>query len=189
MDQDVLRWVDAAQRGDQAAFGELVKAYHGRVYSLAYGMVSNTADAEDLAQQTWVRVWQKLGTFKRDAQFYTWVYRIASNLCLDHLRRRRRAQEEPLDEIVEPEPAPDVVSAPSAAPTPDAVLQQRETREQFERALEILSPEHRLTMRLREVDGMAYEEIARVMECRVGTVMSRLYYARKKLVEHLRGAR
>lgn len=186
MDQDVLRWVALAQGGDEAAFGELVKQYQGRVYGLAYGLVRNTADAEELAQQTWVRAWQKLGTFKREAQFFTWVYRIASNLCLDHLRRRHRRQEEPLDEVAEPEARPELPAGPSAAPAPDEAVQQRETREQFERALEALKPEHRLALRLREIDGLSYEEIARTTGCRVGTVMSRLFYARKKLIEKMR---
>lgn len=186
MDQDVLRWVALAQGGDEAAFGELVKQYQGRVYGLAYGLVRNTADAEELAQQTWVRAWQKLGTFKREAQFFTWVYRIASNLCLDHLRRRHRRQEEPLDEVAEPEARPELPAGPSAAPAPDEAVQQRETREQFERALEALKPEHRLALRLREIDGLSYEEIARTTGCRVGTVMSRLFYARKKLIEQMR---
>lgn len=184
MVEDVSRWVVQAQGGDQEAFGELVRLYQARVYSLAFGMVGNAEDAQELTQQTWIRVWQKLGSFRQDARFFTWVYRIASNLCLDFLRRRARVREEPLDETREPEPAPG--EEPGTPPQPDDELQRREVREQVERAMAGLSPEHRLVLTLREMDGLAYEEIADVMKCRVGTVMSRLFYARRRLVEELR---
>ncbi|MCE9613456.1 MAG: sigma-70 family RNA polymerase sigma factor [Lentisphaerae bacterium] len=186
MDQDVVQWVARAQGGDQAAFGELVRRYHGRVYSLVYGMLNNAQDAQELEQQTWIRAWQKLGTFKREAEFFTWVYRIASNLCLDWLRHRRRVREEPLEAAVEPEPAPEVMRQPSVATAPDEALLRQERRALFERALGELSPEHRLVVQLREVDGLSYEEIAAVLKCRVGTVMSRLFYARQKLIENMK---
>lgn len=186
MDQDVMRWVQRAQGGDEAAFGELMKHYQGRVYGLAYGMVRNTADAEELTQQAWVRAWQKLGTFKHDAQFFTWIYRIASNLCLDHLRRRQRRPEDPLNEALEPPTFAELPPSPSATVAPDEALRQREVRDAFDRALATLKPEHALALRLREVDGLSYEEIAHATGSRVGTVMSRLFYARKKLIEQMR---
>lgn len=186
MDQDVLQWVERAQRGDQDAFGELVRRFHGRVYSLIYGMLNNAEDARELEQQTWVRVWQKLESFKRESEFFTWVYRIASNLCLDWLRHRQRAREEPLDAVLEVVPAPELTPSPSAAVRPDDALLRQERRVEFERALAGLSPEHRLVVQLREVDGLAYEAIAAVLKCRIGTVMSRLYYARKRLIEQMR---
>ena len=186
MDQDVMRWVAEAQNGSQEAFGELVRRFQPRVYSLAFGMLNNAEDAKEIAQQAWIKAWQKLGTFRQDAQFFTWLYRIASNLCLDFRRKQARAREEPLNEAIEPDPAPELAPADSAVPRPDTDLQRQETRAQFERALAELSPEHRLVMTLREVEGQSYEEIAAMLGCRVGTVMSRLFYARKRLVARMR---
>jgi len=186
MDQDVMRWVRDAQNGNQEAFGELVRRFQPRVYSLAYGMLNNAEDAKEITQQAWVKAWQKLGTFRQDAQFFTWLYRIASNLCLDFRRKQARQREEPLNEAIEPNPAPDAATPDSAMPRPDRELQQREVREQFERALEELSPEHRLILTLREVEGQSYEEIAAILKCRTGTVMSRLFYARKRLVTRMK---
>ena len=189
MDPDVQRWVEAAQGGDMPAFGELVKMYQSRLYSLAYGMLGSADDAQEVVQLTWVKAWQKLGSFKRDAQFFTWVYRIASNLCLDHLRRRARRREDPLDDAVEPTPALDATPPDSVSSRPDTALDRQEQRALFDAALATLSPEHRLALTLREVDGLAYEEIATIMKCRVGTVMSRLFYARKQLAQRLGGHR
>lgn len=181
----VDRLVKKARGGDEEAFGELVKMYHQRVYNLAYGMVNNAEDAAELAQQTWVKVWNKLGSFKEDAKFFTWVYRVASNTGLDFLRHRSRLREDVLLDGVEPAVDPDLDRAASQNPRPDRELAQSEIREMFEKSLECLSPDHRLALTLREVDGLSYEEIAKITGCRKGTVMSRIFYARKKMQEKL----
>jgi RNA polymerase sigma-70 factor, ECF subfamily len=173
--------VKQARDRDEEAFGELVKMYHQRVYNLAYGMVNNAEDAAELAQQTWVKVWNKLGSYKEDAKFFTWVYRIASNACLDFLRHRSRLREEELLDGVEPAANPNLDRAASQNPRPDRELVQAEIREVFERSLESLSPDHRTALILREVDGLSYEEIAKITGRRKGTVMSRIFYARKKV--------
>jgi RNA polymerase sigma-70 factor (ECF subfamily) len=181
----VDRLVKMARGGDEEAFGELVKMYHQRVYNLAYGMVNNAEDAAELAQQTWVKVWNKLGSFKEDAKFFTWVYRVASNTGLDFLRHRARLREDVLLDGVEPAVDPDLDRAASQNPRPDRELAQSEIREMFEKSLESLSPDHRTALILREVDGLSYEEIAKITGCRKGTVMSRIFYARKKMQEML----
>lgn len=183
--EDIRRLVRAARSGDEEAFGELVKTFHQRVYGVAYGLVNNEDDAKDLAQQTWVKVWNKLGSFKEDAGFFTWVYRITSNTCMDFLRSKARRREEALPDTLEPVPDPRVERAPSEVSRPDRETQRAEIRAVFEEALAELSPEHRLALTLREVDGLSYEEIAKVMGCRKGTVMSRIYYARQRMQEKL----
>jgi RNA polymerase sigma-70 factor (ECF subfamily) len=185
----VDRLVKKARSGDEEAFGELVKMYHQRVCNLTYGLVNNAEDAAELAQQTWVKVWNKLGSFKEDAKFFTWVYRVASNTGLDFLRHKSRLREDVLPDGVEPAVDPDLARAASQNPRPDRELAQSEIREVFEKTLESLSPDHRMALILREVDGMSYEEIAKITGCRKGTVMSRIFYARKKMQEKLEDLR
>ena len=161
--------------------------YHQQVYNVAYGVVNNADDAKELAQQTWVKAWTKLGSFKEDAGFFTWVYRIAYNASLDFLRRKGRQREEALPEGVEPVGDARFERAPSETTRPDRELERAEIQALFDDSLRELSPEHRLALTLREVDGLSYEEIAKVMRCRKGTVMSRIFYARQKIQEKMRG--
>jgi RNA polymerase sigma-70 factor, ECF subfamily len=185
----VDRLVKKARGGDEEAFGELVKMYHQRVCNLVYGLVNNAEDASEIAQQTWVKVWNKLDSFKEDSKFFTWVYRVASNTGLDFLRHKSRLREDVLLDGVEPAVDPDLDRAVSQNPRPDRELAQSEIREVFEKSLESLSPDHRMALILREVDGLSYEEIAKIARCRKGTVMSRIFYARKKMQEKLEDLR
>ncbi|MFH0981191.1 MAG: sigma-70 family RNA polymerase sigma factor [Planctomycetota bacterium] len=184
--EQVRRLVRSARGGDEEAFGELVKMYHERVCGLAYGLVSNAEDAKEIAQQTWVKVWNKLRDFKGDAEFFTWVYRVASNASLDFLRHKTRLREDSLVDGVEPQEAFSRERAPSENPRPDREAERAEIRRVFEQALESLSSEHRLALTLREVEGLSYDEIAKVMKCRKGTVMSRIFYARRAMQEKLK---
>ncbi len=182
---DVRALVRRARSGDQEAFGELVRTYHARVYGLAYRMVNNMDDAKELEQQTWIKVWNKLHTFKEDAQFFTWLYRIGTNTCLDFIRSRARQREDSLTEMAEHGGELALERPADARARPDRELEQREVREAFERALGSLSPEHRMALVLREVEGLSYEEIAKAMKCRKGTVMSRIFYARRSIRDKL----
>lgn len=181
--------VARARRGDEDAFGELVKMFHGRVYGVIYRMVSNVEDARELAQQTWVKAWQRLDSYKGDAQFFTWLYRIAVNSVLDQGRRSARRKEVSLDEEPEREPRPAVEWQGPDDGRPDRGLERQEVQEAFERALDSLTPEHRMALILREVEGMSYREIGQVMKCRAGTVMSRIFYARRQIQEQMRDVR
>lgn len=171
-----------AREGDDEAFGELVKMYHERIYRTIYAIVMHPEDAREVEQQTWVKAWQRLNRFREQSGFYTWVYRIAVNAALDWIRSRARRPEDPM-----PDFGPEALAvalaehAPSEAPRPDREVQRAEFRELFQRALEQLSPEHRTALTLREVEGLSYEEIASLTGCRVGTVMSRIFYARRQL--------
>jgi RNA polymerase sigma-70 factor (ECF subfamily) len=186
---DVTAQVRRAQAGDQAAFGNLMQAYYQRVYGVLYGMVQNPADAQDLSQQTWIKAWNKLHTFKGDADFYTWLYRVATFVGLDHIRKRKRQREVEMLETVELHQDVDLEVPPSLVSRPDQEAEARDVRECFEAALATLSPEHRLTLIYREVEGLSYDEIARVMKCRRGTVMSRIFYARKKMQDQMQVVR
>lgn len=183
--EQVQLLVKRARGGDEDAFGELVTMFHSRVYGLVYGMVNNAEDAKELAQQTWVKAWNKLHQFQEGAGFFTWVYRIASNTCLDFLRWKTRRREDELPEQPEAVADPLVERAASEVPRPDRDLERGEIRELFEKSLRELTPEHRLVLTLREVDGLSYDEIAKVTGSRKGTVMSRLFYARRKMQESL----
>ena len=178
--------VKAAQTGDEQAFRKLVERYHRRVVQLALGMTKDPDEAMDIAQETFVKVHRYLPSFKGDSSFYTWTYRIAMNLCLDAQRRRGRVERVDLEESAEAEieAAMDPPSAALAGPQRQAL--NAELRDKIEEALAGLSENHRAILILREVEGLSYEELAKVLAIRKGTVMSRLFHARLKMQNKLR---
>jgi len=178
--------VKAAQRGDEQAFRKLVERYQRRVVQLALGMTRDPDEAMDIAQETFVRVHRYLPSFKGDSSFFTWTYRIAMNLCLDAQRRRGRSERVELEEgdEAEIEAAMDPPSAALAGPQRQAL--NSELRERIEEALGSLSENHRSILLLREVEGLSYEELSKVLGIRKGTVMSRLFHARLKMQKQLR---
>jgi len=181
-DRELVR---AAQRGDAGAFRRLVERYQRRVFQLALGMVKDPDEAMDIAQETFVRVHRYLPSFKGDASFFTWAYRIAVNLCLDAGRRKGRLEPVEFDEQkAEIEAAMDPPSAALAGPQRNAL--NHELAEKMEEALASLSENHRAILLLREVDGLSYEELSKVLGIRKGTVMSRLFHARLKMQRMLR---
>jgi len=169
------RLVRRAQRGDSAAFAELVRLNQDRIYGLALRMVGADA-AEDLAQQTFIKAWQALGRFDGKAGFGTWLYRIAINACLDHLRRRDRARPLPLEEATWAGPDGDDV----ADQVTDAA-EQAERRTALAWALEHLSAEDRLLLYLRVAEERSYEAIAELLGINSRTVGTRLYRIRARL--------
>ena len=178
--------VRAAQKGDERAFRQLVERYQRRIYQLALGMTKDPDDAMDIAQETFVRVHKYLPSFKGDSSFFTWTYRIATNLCLDAQRRKGRSERVELDEgnEAEIEEAMDPPSHALAGPQRQAL--NDELKGKLEEALQGLSENHRAILLLREVDGLSYEELAKVLDIRKGTVMSRLFHARLKMQKKLR---
>jgi RNA polymerase sigma-70 factor (ECF subfamily) len=178
--------VKAAQRGDPQAFRALVERYQRRVVQLALGMTKDPDEAMDIAQETFVRVHRYLPSFKGDSSFFTWTYRIAMNLCLDAQRRKGRLERVEVEEgdDAEIEAAMDPPSAALAGPQRQAL--NRELRDRMEDALASLSENHRAILLLREVEGLSYEELAKVLGIRKGTVMSRLFHARLKMQNKLR---
>jgi RNA polymerase sigma-70 factor, ECF subfamily len=178
--------VERCQAGELTAYELLVGRYRQRVYSLAYGMLRNEQDAVDLSQETFVKAWQAIRGFRKNASFYTWLYRITTNLCIDFVRKRDRRPTVPFEEAVDPDSDVDVEIAPSSQPSPSEEVRRKELREQIDAALQELSPEHRVVIQLREYEGLDYAEIAKAVGCQIGTVMSRLHYARKHLQKLLK---
>ena len=183
---DDRKLVQAAQKGDPAAFRKLVERYQRRVYQLAVGMLKDSDDAMDIAQETFVRVHKYLPSFKGDSSFFTWTYRIAMNLCLDAQRKKGRVERVDLAEgdEAEIEAAMDPPSAALAGPQRAAL--NTELKGKMEEALASLSENHRSILLLREMEGLSYEELAKVLGIRKGTVMSRLFHARLKMQNKLR---
>ena len=178
--------VERCQRGDLSAYEVLVARHRQRVYQYAFSRVRNEQDATDLSQETFVKAWQAIRGFKKTAQFSTWLYRITTNLVIDQARRRERRPEVPFEEAVDPDADVDVQTPPSSQPSPTDEVLRKELREQIDAALLELSADHRAVVQLREFEGLDYAEIAKAVGCSLGTVMSRLHYARKHLQKILK---
>ncbi len=176
--------VRRARGGEAAAFEALVVRYRGRLYGMIYNMTGNEADSWDLTQEVFLRAWRALPQFEDRAQFYTWLHRIAHNAVCDWLRRQKvrgGVSAGEFDDGRGSVPEAGAVTVPRGGVGPDEALAHKEVGERIREALEVLSPEHRAVILLKEVDGMTYQEIAEAVGCSVGTVMSRLFYARKRL--------
>lgn len=189
VDEPSDEWlVERAQRGDPAAFDELVTRHRGRIFAMIRQMVRNEADAWDLAQESFIKAWKALPGFKAEARFSTWLYRISHNCVYDWLRRKRPEAGGELNDEIFGDAGIDPASrtTPVGERQPDEAMAGSELRERIEEALQELSADHRQAVLLKDVHGLAYKEIAEVMDCSIGTVMSRLFYARKKLQELLK---
>jgi RNA polymerase sigma-70 factor (ECF subfamily) len=188
LELDDLTLLRRFQEGDQRAFKVLVERYQRKVFAIAYGMVRDRDVAEDIAQESFVRVHRYIDHFKGDSSFYTWLYRITSNLAIDHLRSHK-ARSEAYDEAVqasESETLPDGgVLGTRLGTNPQKSALRRELAEKMEEALAQLPEKHREILVLRELDGMSYEDLARVLKIPKGTVMSRLFHARAKMQKAL----
>ncbi len=179
---DDLELVARSQAGDTSAFNELVIRYRTRTYAMIYNMVRNEQDAWDLAQDGFLKAWKSIGKFRGQSSFYTWLYRIVMNVTIDSLRRKQiEGGTEFDDEVGLHHIAPGAATAPKGEMEPADRMSDKEIRQRIDEAIAKLSPEHRTVIVMREIDGLEYTEIAEQMECSLGTVMSRLFYARKKL--------
>jgi len=175
-----------AQKGDMVAFEELVARNRDKIYSRAFSMVRNEEQAIDLSQEAWVKGWQRLNQFQGESTFLTWMTRIIINLCLDHLRREKRLRTESIDQLDE-EWGGVERQMPVVNTNPTERLERDELRQRIDRALKQLSVEHRTVLVLHEFEGLEYKEIAKRVGCSIGTVMSRLFYARRRMAGLLAG--
>jgi RNA polymerase sigma-70 factor (ECF subfamily) len=181
--------VAAAQGGDQVAFRKLMERHQRKLYGLAYGLLRNEQDVLDVLQEAMVKIFRNLAKYEGTSSFYTWAYRITSNLCIDHLRRAKRINGDELDESAGMGVAPPQESGQldlSHCGDPSALLQRKEIRVAVHAALAELSDKHRTVLVLRELEGRSYDEIAEDMQCSKGTIMSRLFHARRNLQERLK---
>ena len=183
--------VQQGRRGNREAFRTLVERYQHKVTALATGMLRNRDDALDVVQDTFTKAYQSLDRFKGESSFYTWLYRIALNICIDYQRRSARMPQAPIDGPETLEETPLVHEARNDVDRDDPVqrVQRAELGQRIREAIAELTPEHRAVILLREVEGLSYEEISRALECPKGTVMSRLHYARRHLQARLRELR
>jgi RNA polymerase sigma-70 factor, ECF subfamily len=183
--RDYAEWNDVAlvkgaQGGDMSAFEELVARHRDRIFARAFSMMRNEDEATDLSQEAWVKGWQRLHQFQGEASFLTWMTRIVINLCLDQLRKQKRLRAESIEHLEE-ELGGVERQMPVITPNPTEGLERTELRQTIDRALDQLSVAHRTVLVLHEFEELEYKEIAKRMDCSIGTVMSRLFYARRRM--------
>ena len=187
-DVSELDLVRQCQAGNTEAFDELVTRYRTRVFGMIYNMIHSEQDAWDLAQDSFVKAWKSIKRFRGQSSFYTWIYRIVMNVTIDWTRRKQiKAGGAEFDDAIQSkEIDPASKTAPKTDPLPYETMERSEVRARIDRAIAQLSPEHRAVILMKEIEEMQYHEIAEALGCSIGTVMSRLFYARKKLQNLLR---
>jgi RNA polymerase sigma-70 factor (ECF subfamily) len=172
--------VRSSQRGQRLAFEELVARHRDKIYARAFSMMRNEDDALDLSQEAWIKGWQRLRQFQGESSFVTWMTRIVINLCLDQLRKHKRQRAESIEQL-EAESGGVERQMPVVETNPTEGLERSELRKRIDKVLAQLSYEHRTVLVLHEFEELEYKEIAKRMECSIGTVMSRLFYARRRM--------
>jgi RNA polymerase sigma-70 factor (ECF subfamily) len=187
-DDDDLALVERARQGDPAAFRALVVRYQRKVYAVALGIVKDADLAWDVSQEVFVRVHRGLDGFKAESSFFTWLFRIATHVAIDNVRKERLSQRDEVDDVLESdlEDGGEGILATGLGNDPSATLLRRELAAKMEAALATLPEKHRIILVLREVEGLSYEELAERLGIHKGTVMSRLFHARRKMQAALR---
>ena len=176
-----LSLVKRAQEQDSSAYDELIRRYQQRIYATVYHMTSNHEDANDLTQETFIKGYRALKGFKGDSSFYTWIYRIAVNKTINFLKTRKNKVQMSLNDVdYQAEHDPDLVALVSEK-TPRRDLNLAELQEKLNAGMQKLSEHHRMVVTLHDIQGLSHEEIGKIMNCNVGTVRSRLFYARQQL--------
>jgi len=176
--------IEKSKSGDYIAFEELVHRYENKVYTVAYRFMGNHADACDLAQEAFIKMYQALPRFRGDSSFMTWIYHITANVCRDELRRRQNKQTLSLDDDSDDNVALKLTVA-SDAPGPEELIESMELSDQVQQCLNMLTEEYRLILVMREIQGFSYDEIATALEISLGTVKSRLSRARAMFKEKM----
>ena len=181
-DDKEIEIVKRAQQGDRDAFRQLVETYQRKVYGICIGMLKDPDDSMDVSQEVFIKVYRYLEKFNFESSFYTWLYRITVNKCIDFIRKQKRKREVDYDDGIlrgDNVEGDDSILPSRLGINPDKVYGRKELRGKMLQALETLSEKHRTILILREVEGLAYDEIAEVLQISKGTVMSRLYHARR----------
>lgn len=174
-----------AKNNDVAAFEQLISEHQTIVYNIALKIMGNEHDASDAAQEAFIKIFKNIKTFKGDSKFSTWVYKIAHNVCIDQLRKIKNITSKTsvsIDETYENSENP-ILNIVDSAPTPEEHLINKEKSEMLKMAIDSLHPISRTAIILRDVNGMSYEEIAKIQNCSLGTVKSRIFRARMQLKE------
>lgn len=172
MDDQIIKWVSKARDGDKEAFGKLVITFQTRVFRVAYGIVGRKEDAEDIAQDIFVKAYKAMSALKADSTFYSWLMRIAVNTSVNYKKSLHRQQFISIDDVIEPT---------DPGETPEEVMERQEGNVRVTALLAGVPPEHRVVLALRELGGFSYDEIAEILDIPLGTVKSRMNYGRDKL--------
>lgn len=182
IDQDL---VAKTQQGDPDAFDDLIRKYHGRLYGLVYHMTSNNEDTNDLLQDIFSKAYRSINSFQGKSSFYTWIHRIAVNMTLNFLKKRKRRQHSSLDDIDEHlENDPDFMEAAKQG-DPRVIINAHEFQKKLNDAMLKLSYDHRAVVTLFDIQGVPQAEIAKILKTTEGTVRSRIFYAHRQLQNHL----
>lgn len=173
--------VSRVQQGDVAAFDQLILKYRERLFSIIYNLTSNREDAADLTQESFIKAFSSINRFKGKSSFFTWLYRIAVNATLSHLKKNRMRRFFSFENLAEEVSSSDIVELLAERTKSDKSTLIRELQEKLNEAMQKLSPKHRTVVVLFEIEGLSHQEIAEIMKCSVGTVRSRLHYAKQQL--------
>jgi len=174
-----------AKKGDVEAFEQLVDKFQKKVFNIALRMIGNYDDASELTQEVFIKIYRSIGSFKEESQLSTWIYRIATNVCLDELRKRKIKWIRSIDEEIQGEDGEYLMQIEDSSPTPDKVLENKSLKEAINEAVGSLPEKQRLIIILRDMQGFSYEEISSIINKPVGTVKSRINRARLQLKEIL----
>lgn len=181
-----LQLVKRVQAGDVAAFDALILKYRERLFGVLYNLTSNREDAADLAQEAFIKSFQSINRFQGQSAFFTWLYRIAINGALTHLRKNRLRSFFSLEKMHDEDHVSEVINQLTDKRSADRAAFANELQEKLNEALQKLSIKHRTVVTLYEIDGLSHEEIAEVAGCSIGTVRSRLHYAKQLLQAELK---
>ncbi len=183
--KDDFELVRASRDGDQEAFGELVRKYQGKIYSLAYGMVGNHADADDLAQEIFLKTYRNIKKFRFKSSFYTWLYRIATNTIISRRKKLRGDSHLELKpQVLDIEGSP-YLATRLGGEKGDRAMSSKEMKKDIYRAIDMLSDKHKEVVVMHDIEGIPHSEIAQILSISQGTVRSRLHYARERLQKEL----
>lgn len=175
--------LEKAKTGDIEAFELLIEKYQKKVFAIALKMLGNYDDASELAQEALIKVFKSIKNFKEESSFSTWIYRVVTNTCLDELRRRKKRQVVYIDEEITNEDGELKREIADYSTAPESIMEKKELRKAVNEAIMSLSEEHRTVIVLRDIQGMSYEEIAKITKCPEGTIKSRINRARLSLKE------
>ncbi len=180
MNHDERELISRCQKGDTDALKEIFDQYHRKVYRIAYGVVRQREEALDIVQEVFIKLYRSIRNFESKSKFYTYLYRMAMNTAIDHSRKIKKSHLLSLDGMEGFQPSD------GAEKRPDNILIHKELEERVKGALEKLPHDQKMALIFREMEGLSYEEMAETMGCSIGTVMSRLHYARKRIRELLK---
>ncbi len=179
MNEEML--IKMAQNGDGDAFNQLMDDYFKKIYNIAFRMANNADDAADMTQEIMIKLFKNISSFSGNSKFSTWVYRVATNTCLDELKKLKRHKNFSIDKDIETDDGEYSYEVEDISPSPETLSEQKELKSIVASAIGMLNPDHKAVLVLRDIQGLSYDEIARIVKCTEGTVKSRISRARAQL--------